>query len=254
MEVGVLGKKVKALCVIPARYGSSRFEGKPLAEISGIPMIKRTYMQAMKSDRLDAVVVATDDIRIVRFCESENIAVILTSDKCLTGTDRVAEVALHKTYSDYEFYINIQGDEPIIDPSVIDQLVESYVEYGDRYTAYNLYKFIDDLSDINSDSIVKIIVNENNELMYASRLPIPFSKSGIPYIYKMQVPAYGYTSEALNVFSKTEKTINEKFEDVELLRFIDLGFKLKMIETNAASIAVDFHEDVLKVEQYLALI
>jgi 3-deoxy-manno-octulosonate cytidylyltransferase (CMP-KDO synthetase) len=251
MEVGVLGDKVKAVCIIPARYGSSRFEGKPLANIDGVPMIKRTYMQAMKSETIGTIVVATDDKRIFSFCESENINVIFTSNKCLTGTDRVAEVAKHKNYSDYDFYINIQGDEPIIDPIVIDQLVNAYIKYGDNYIAYNLYKKIENISDISSSSIIKVIVNVDNELMYMSRLPVPYSKSNLLPVYKMQIPAYGYTSAALDMFSKYSKTLNEQFEDIELLRFIDLGYKLKMIETNAVSISVDFPEDILKIEKYL---
>jgi 3-deoxy-D-manno-octulosonate cytidylyltransferase len=251
MEVGVPGNKIKTLCIIPARYGSSRFKGKPLAKIDGVPMIKRTYIQAVKSKTIDAIVVATDDNRIFSFCESENMSVILTSNNCLTGTDRVAEVAKHKNYSDYDFYINIQGDEPIIDPIVIDQLVSAYIKYGDNYIAYNLYKKIENISEVNSNSIIKVVVNEDNELMYMSRLAVPYSKSNLLPAYKMQVPAYGYTSTALDVFSKYSKTINEQFEDVELLRFIDLGYKLKMIETNAVSISVDFPEDVLKIEKHL---
>ncbi|MPL78165.1 8-amino-3,8-dideoxy-manno-octulosonate cytidylyltransferase [bioreactor metagenome] len=241
-------KNISVLCVIPARYKSSRFEGKPLTLIDGVPMIKRTYEQAIKSNLLDKVIIATDDIRIKNYCEEENIPVIMTSDNCLTGTDRVAEVA---NKFDYDFYINVQGDEPVIDPNVISQLVEEYIRYGDEYIAYNLYKIIKDNDEINSDTIIKVIVNQNDELMYMSRLPIPFSKSNLLPDFKQQIPVYGFTKKALIEFTKYEKTINEQYEDIELLRFIDLGYKLKMTKTDASSIAVDVPNDVIKVENFL---
>lgn len=241
-------KDLSVLCVIPARYKSSRFDGKPLVEINGIPMIKRTYLQAKKAPLLDKLLVATDDQRIVDYCESEEIPVILTSSSCLTGTDRLAEVA--KSHY-YDFYINIQGDEPIIDPAVISQLINEYNTYGEKYIVYNLFKVLDDSADINSDSIVKVIVNEKDEAMYMSRLPVPFSKTSVTPSYRQQIPAYGFTREALNIFSQYDKTINERFEDIELLRFIDLGYNIKMSETFVESIAVDFPRDVVKVSNFL---
>jgi len=241
--------KLSVLGVIPARYQSSRFEGKPLVKIEGIPMIKRTYMQATKSELLTDVIVATEDQRIMDYCQSENIPVMLTSDKCLTGTDRLVEVG---EQMDYDFYINIQGDEPVIDPSTISQLVTEFQTYGDQYIAYNLYKIIDDQDEINSQTIIKVIVNQNDELMYMSRLPIPYSNSDAVSVFKQQIPVYGFTKKALKVFKQKSKTLNEQFEDVELLRFVDMGYGLKMCETFADSIAVDVPSDVQKVERFLA--
>ena len=129
----MLKKSGKILGVIPARYKSTRFEGKPLALINDIPMIKRTYDQAKKSIKLNELIVATDDQRIVDYCESESIPIIMTSEYCLTGTDRLAEVS---TKLDYDLYINIQGDEPIIDPMSISQIIDSYQKYGDEYKLY----------------------------------------------------------------------------------------------------------------------
>jgi len=241
-------KKLSVLGVIPARYKSTRFEGKPLIKINGVPMIKRTYSQAIKSTQLDGLIVATEDKRILEYCETENIPVMMTSDECLTGTDRLAEVArIH----DYDFYINIQGDEPVIDPEAITQLVNEYKRYGDRYAVYNLYKIITDKREIISNTIIKVIVNEKDELMYMSRLPVPYSNSDLVPQFRQQIPVYGFTREALKVFSGHVKTINEQFEDIELLRFVDLGYKLKMIESFVDSIAVDVQEDVAKVEKYL---
>ncbi|WP_197471942.1 3-deoxy-manno-octulosonate cytidylyltransferase, partial [Oleiphilus sp. HI0067] len=244
---------MRILGVLPARYKSTRFEGKPLVSIAGVPMIKRTCQRAMLSDSLDEVVVATEDERIEQYCRSENIPVVMTSDSCLTGTDRIAEVA---EMLDYDFYINIQGDEPVIDPVVVDQLVEQYKKHGDSYIAYNLYKIISDQKEIQSNTIVKVVVNALDELMYMSRLPVPFSNvKGVESVYRQQIPVYGFTKQALKVFAEQGclgKTINEQFEDVELLRFVDLGYKLKMTETTADSIAVDVPDDIKKVERFLS--
>ena len=238
----------KVLGVIPARYKSTRFEGKPLTLIDGIPMIKRTYIQAKKSTLLDDLIVATDDKRIYDYCQKENINVCMTSDTCLTGTDRLAEVA--QSYP-ADLYVNIQGDEPVIDPQSIEQIVQIFKEYSDDYMVYNLYKVITDEDEINSQTIVKVIVNEFNDVMYMSRLPVPYSNSGLNQDFKQQIPVYGFTKKALEVFSQYSKTINEQFEDVELLRFIDLGYKIKMTETTVDSIAVDIPADVKKVETFL---
>jgi len=238
----------KILGVIPARYKSTRFEGKPLVLIDGIPMIKRTYIQAKKSQLLDDLVVATDDKRIVDYCDSENIPTVMTTSNCLTGTDRLAEVSQKL---DYDLYINIQGDEPVIDPKSISQIINTYHSYGNDYMVYNLYKVITDIKEINSKTIIKVIVNEQDEVMYMSRLPVPFSNSKLIQDFKQQIPVYGFTKEALSIFSKYKKTINEQYEDIELLRFIDLGYKIKMSETTVDSIAVDVPSDIIKVENFL---
>lgn len=241
-------KKTKILGVIPARYKSTRFEGKPLALINGIPMIKRTYNQAKKSELLDELVVATEDTRIVNYCESEGIPVIMTSQNCLTGTDRLAEVSKKM---DFDLYVNIQGDEPVIDPNAISQIVDIYHQYGNEYMVYNLYKIIEDMDEVNSRTIIKVIVNEQDEVMYMSRLPVPFSNSGLVQQFRQQIPVYGFTKDALSIFSNHKKTINEQYEDVELLRFVDLGYKIRMSETKVDSIAVDVPADVKKVEMFL---
>lgn len=235
--------------VIPARYQSSRFEGKPLALIDGIPMIKRTYNQASKCKLLDRLVVATDSEKIFDYCKDSQIDAVMTSDKCLTGTDRIAEVARKL---DYDLYINIQGDEPVISPETITQVVEAYQRHGDDFVAYNLYKKITpEIEPPECDTIIKVIVNEKSELVYMSRQAVPFSKSGKQQKFYKQVCVYGFTPLALNLFSGQPKTCNEQFEDIEILRFIDLGYKVKMIETTYDSIAVDVPSDIDKVEDFL---
>lgn len=239
---------LRILGVIPARYKSSRFEGKPLCMIQNIPMIKRTYDQAIKSKLLNKLVVATDSNKIKEYCESENIPVIMTDENCLTGTDRIAEVSKSMYY---DLYVNIQGDEPVIDPFSIDEVVSEFKMYGEEYVAYNLFKIIDTNDEVDADTIIKTIVNEKDELMYMSRLGIPYNKSEKEPIFKKQVCVYGFTKKALELFSSRDKTLNELHEDIEILRFLDMGYKVKMKETKVDSIAVDIPSDVLKVEEFL---
>lgn len=238
---------MKLIGVIPARYHSSRFQGKPLYLISGIPMIKRTFMQVIQASCLSDVYVATDNELIYDYCRNESIPVMMTSVNCLTGTDRVAEISQN---INADLYINIQGDEPVIDPLAIEEIANEYKLYSNEYIAYNLYKMISKEEAI-SDTIIKVTTNNKDELVYMSRSIIPYEKNNLQIQYKKQVCVYGFTKESLEIFSKFKKTSNEKHEDIELLRFIDLGYKVKMKETKCASIAVDIPSDVIKVEEYL---
>lgn len=238
----------RVLGVIPARYKSSRFPGKPLAKILDVPMIKRTFDRASQSELLDYLVVATDDDKIEDYCNSVDIPVIRTSEDCLTGTDRVAEVAKNL---DYDFYVNIQGDEPLISVEAIDAVIHQFNVYGTSYPVYNLYKEIEDLSEFESNTVIKVLVNEENELVYMSRYPVPFNKSGLELKPKKQVCVYGFTPGGLIQFSQKDKTINEKYEDIEILRFIDSNQKVKMAQVYNETIAVDRPEDIIKVENYI---
>lgn len=235
--------------VIPARYESSRFEGKPLAEIAGVPMLKRTYDRAKQSALLDELLVATDDERIAAYCEREGLGCIMTSKECLTGTDRVAEVMRN---TDFDLYVNIQGDEPVIDPRTIDQVVEAYRTHRDEYIAYNLYKKVEPDEEPESPTVIKVIVNEKNELMYMSRHPVPFEKGVNKKGYLKQVCVYGFTRKALEVFSSSGKAPVEMSEDIEILRFLEKGYKVGMVETTFDSIAVDVPEDISRVENWLS--
>jgi 3-deoxy-D-manno-octulosonate cytidylyltransferase len=234
------------LGVIPARYNSKRFEGKPLAKIKGIPMIKRVYIQCKKSTLLERVVVATDSEKIYDYCKSEEIDVIMTSKDCLTGTDRVAEVS---TIIDADAYVNIQGDEPVINPEEIDRIIEEFRKNGDKYLVYNMFEKL--RKDVLNPAIVKVIINESSELMYLSRSLIPFNQGNLSAFFNKQVGLYIFTKNALRDFSSHKKTRNEQFEGIEILRYLDLGYKIKMVQFHHESIAVDFPEDVLKVESFL---
>ncbi len=246
----IFGKVIplKILGVIPARYNSSRFQGKPLTLINNVPMIKRTFDSVKKSKLLDKLIVATDDLKIKKYCDKEDIPVVMTSNKHLTGTDRIAEVAQKEHY---DLYINIQGDEPVIDCKAINQIVEEYKKNSQFYNVFNLYKKIKSKDEVSSSAIIKVIVNHNDELMYMSRSSIPFNKSSKRSIYNKQVCIYGFTKKALLLFANRDKSHNEQFEDIEILRFLDLGLPVKMLQTSYNSISVDVPSDVKKVEDFL---
>lgn len=235
--------------VIPARYQSSRFEGKPLAVIAGVPMLKRTYDRVKDCAGLDHLTVATDDERIMTFCKDNRIPCVMTSNDCPTGTDRVAEVA---DSTDFDFYINIQGDEPLIELKAIEQVVEGYLQHREAYAAYNLYKKVESSEQPDSSSMIKVVVNESDELMFMSRHPVPFEKGANPVGFFKQVCVYGFTRKALADYAGWQRGPVESSEDVEILRFIEKGLKVRMIETDSESVAVDLPEDIQKVEERIA--
>jgi len=242
---------MKILGVIPARYESSRFPGKPLVDICGKPMIWWVYNQVEKVNKIDEVYVATDDKRIEKACLSYNMNVIMTSKEHKTGTDRVAEVA---QLIEADYYINIQGDEPLIEPQNIQKIVDLCGAEGKDFEIVNVMTKIRNKEDIQKSTIVKVIFNENNDLIYLSRLQIPFSKNGESIQYYKHLGLYSLTRNALLFFAKTPRAKIEKIEDIEMLRFLENGYKIKMLEVTSETIAIDVKEDlenVLKImEKY----
>ncbi len=233
--------------IIPARYKSSRFEGKPLAPILGIPMIKRVWSQCIKAINEENVYVATDSKRISDFCSNEGIRSIMTSKDCLTGTDRVFE-ASKKINAD--LYINVQGDEPIIDPSDISRVITASEEYPNDII--NAMSKISEENDFRSPSVPKVICDTEKNLLFMSRAPIPTNKNNDFVSAYKQVCIYAFPKHALELFaSNTSKTPIESIEDIEILRFLEMGIRVKMIEVSQSSIAVDYPEDIEKVENVL---
>ena len=240
---------MKKIGVIPAKFKSSRFPGKPLVKISGIPMIIRVAKIVSEALGKENTFVATEDDRIKKVVESYGYNVVMTSDNCLTGTDRVWEVA-QKIEAD--IYLNIQGDEPLIDPLDILKIADE----KERYPSYVINGMID--IESNEDPIninlPKVLVNNQNELIYMSRLAIPGIKDvslGKP-IYKKQVCIYAFNYKELKTFGESSKKSEyEKYEDIEILRFFDFSIPIKMVETSNSSLAVDVIEDIEKVELFL---
>ena len=234
------------IIVIPARYKSTRFPGKPLVMIKGKTMIQRVYEQCLKSISHDKIYVATEDKRILDYCQEKGIQCILTSDKCLTGTDRVGEIA---KLIDADYYINVQGDEPIFNPRDINLLIKELREKRESlYEVYCGFTKINEAERFFSKDVPKTVVNQKNELIYMSRSAIPGNKNGDFNIGFRQVCAYAFSKESLNKYcSLKKKTILEEQEDIELLRFLELGIKIKMIKMSEESIPVDRKEDIQRV-------
>ena len=235
---------MSVIAVIPARFRSSRFPGKPLADICGKPMIWWVYQQAKKVGLLDRVVVATEDDRIKAVCESMNMDVIMTSEKHPTGTDRVAEVA-QKLEGD--LYINIQGDEPLVEPEAIRTIVD-YCLKDEGTDVVNTMSAIDDEKVLHSDSVVKVAFNDRNEVIYLSRSIVPFNKGGSAVDYYRHMGMYGIRREALQFFAKTPRGRIERAEDIEMFRFIENGIRIKILPIKTSAIAVDRPEDIPLVE------
>ena len=238
---------MKYLIVIPARYKSERLPGKPLADIGGLPMIVRTYNQCKKVVSKDKIIVATDNLKIKKVCEKYKIKTIMTSTKCLTGTDRVAEVSKKINCN---FYINVQGDEPFFNPLDLKKLIDEAKKNPNRI--FNGYTEIKDKDLFFNSSIPKLVFDKKNYLLYMSRASIPANKKYDFQRAWRQVCAYAYPKKALINFSKDKKkTPIEFFEDIEILRFLELGHKVKMIKMSNKSLSIDTANDLDKAEIYL---
>ena len=229
--------------IIPARYESSRLPGKALIELDGLPMIVRTWRQCAKAIEAKSIFVATDDFRIEAVCADFGIQTILTSPDCLTGTDRVAECALHL---DAEVLINVQGDEPVFNPEDLDKLIEAAHRYPDE--VLNGVCEIRDISQFECGSIPKVVTRADGRLLYMSRASIPTTKQ-FDYVKAWrQVCSYVFPYAALKAFaSQSTKTPLEQIEDIEILRFLELGFEVRMVPLSDDSISVDLPEDIEKV-------
>jgi 3-deoxy-manno-octulosonate cytidylyltransferase (CMP-KDO synthetase) len=240
-------KKMKIIGVIPARYKSSRFPGKPLADIHGKPMIWWVYKQAIKVKDFTEVYVATDDKRIEDKCIELGIKVIMTSESHETGTDRVGEVA-EKIAAD--LYVNIQGDEPLIEPDSITKAIRPF--YSDeKISVTTLMTKIRNQEDLLDITVPKVVVNVNNEAVFLSRLPIPYPKGNFKVNYYKQVCVYGFTPQSLRFYCRSERGAVERIEDIEILRFIEGGYIVKMVEVSQDTVAVDTEKDLENVRKII---
>lgn len=239
---------MKVLGIIPARYKSSRLPGKPLAQILGKPLIQYVCEIVEQALGKENFVVATDDQRIEDAVNALGYRSVMTSSDHLTGTDRLAEVA---TKIDADIYINIQGDEPLLDPKDILKTVEEKEKhFGSIINCMTKLRADEDPASL---TIPKVVTDRNNKLLYMSRAAIPGNKTGElhSYYYK-QVCIYAFNNEELELFRKhPSKTELESYEDIEILRFLELGKEIKMIEVESSSLAVDVPDDIIKVEKEL---
>ncbi len=235
--------------VIPARYGSTRLKGKPLIDIKGKTLIQRVYERVKKCKHLDELIVATDDDRIYNTTKGFGANVVMTSKECKSGTDRVAEVAI-KIGRNSDIFINIQGDEPLISPSVIDKLAYSLKEDKKLNMATAACPLVND-SDFNDPNIVKVVLNTKGYALYFSRSPIPFYRAEGFVKPLKHMGIYAYRKSFLLKFLKLKQSPLEKTESLEQLRVIENGYSIKVIISNEDSLGVDTPEDIERVKGLL---
>lgn len=230
--------------VIPARYQSTRLPGKPLVPLCGMPMIERTWRRSLEAVDAGLVYIATDDERIRQACESAGARVIMTPGDCLTGTDRVAVAA---DSLEVDFIVNLQGDEPVFNPDDLRALVQAAREHpGD---VINGCCPVQSEEEFRSPTVPKVVMRPDGRLLYMSRAAIPTDKAGRWVRSWRQVCAYAFPMPALRAFAaERQKTPLEEIEDIEILRFLELGYEVRMLPMSTVSVAVDTPEDVARAE------
>ena len=241
---------MKVLGIIPARYGSSRFPGKPLVEIKGKSMIQRVYERSLKSDVLNDVIVATDDERIYKHVLKFGGKAVMTSTDHQSGTDRCLE-ALEKSNEKYDVVINIQGDEPFIDPSQITDVANCFNDPDTDIAT--LVKRVHHVEELFNPSMVKVVINNKDQAMYFSRSVIPYLHE-VPeeqwtqqYEFLEHVGIYGYTTKALKEITQLPISSLEVHEKLEQLRWLENGYTIKVAYTNVDSEPIDTQEDLQRI-------
>lgn len=235
---------MKKRVYIPARFKSSRLPGKPLIKIAGKEMILHVCERVSEAVGVENVEVLTDDPRIFRVVELAGFSVSMTPEDCLTGTDRIAEAIKN---SDIDIAINVQGDEPLIPIEDVKRIFE----LANENEVLNCYTDITNINDLNRSTLPKVVFNEDSHLLYMSRAPIPNNKELAGESGFKQVCIYSFPRKALALYGLgTVKTSLESIEDIEILRLLEKGWKIKMLQANS-TVSVDVQEDVDKVESIL---
>lgn len=242
---------MKKIAIIPARYASTRFPGKPLVDIKGKPMVQHVYDTAVASGIFDKVIVATDDARIVNAVEAFGGNVALTSEDHQSGTDRCGEV-VQNLNEEFDIVINIQGDEPFIHVEQLQQLVSLFENPNTQIAT--LKKKLSSIDDVHNPNVVKVVAAEDKRALYFSRNPIPFTR-GIEksewldhHNYFKHLGIYGYRSEILLEVIKLEPSTLEVCESLEQLRWLQNSYSIFIDETQHESIGIDTPEDLEKIK------
>lgn len=236
----------KTIALIPSRYGSTRFPGKPLAIIKGKPMIQHVYENVMKTPGVDGVYVATDDERIFNAVTSFGGKALMTSSEHTCGTDRLAECARILKLDDDDLVLNIQGDEPLIRAEMVLDLISCF----DKEEVYmgTLKKLITVEEELSNPNVVKVINDVNDYAIYFSRYCLPFERDGKKAVHYKHIGAYGYKVWFLLKYSGMAKTALEKAESLEQLRVLENGYKIRVKETSWQTVGVDTPEQLAQVE------
>lgn len=237
---------MKSICVIPARYSSTRLPGKPLKDICGKPMICRVWERASRAKSVAEVIVATDDERILQAVENNSGRAVMTRSDHKTGTDRLAEVA--EKFPDVDVIVNVQGDEPLIEPSLIDELIAEFVADDDLQMA-TVATELTDADEMNNPNNVKVVLDRYNDALYFSRSLIPYPRNaGNAKVFK-HIGIYAYRRQFLIDYAKMEPTPLEKSESLEQLRALENGFKIRVIKSDCRFVGVDTEEDLKLVNE-----
>ncbi|MFY9133976.1 MAG: 3-deoxy-manno-octulosonate cytidylyltransferase [Bacillota bacterium] len=242
---------MKILGVIPARYGSTRLEGKPLADICGKPMIVRVWERALMVPSIDSLVVATDDGRIKEAVEKFNGKAVLTRKDHKSGTERAAEVCL--AYPDHDVVVNIQGDEPLVDPRIIDQVIQCLINAPEASMS-TVARVIKDESDYHNPNVVKLVMGSGGRVLYFSRSLIPYPRNAEGFQAYEHIGIYCYRRDLLLKLSGMEETPLEHAESLEQLRLLENGYQIQAVVTEYGedSLSVDTAADLEKVREIVA--
>jgi 3-deoxy-manno-octulosonate cytidylyltransferase (CMP-KDO synthetase) len=242
---------MKTLAVIPARYASTRFPGKPLVALAGKPMIERVWERVRQAESLSGIVIATDDERICNAVKAFGGEAVLTRSDHRSGTERVAEVAAMR--KDVEIFVDVQGDEPLIEPAAINQAVEALRSNAETSVA-TLAVPIGNPADIMDPNVVKAVLDFDGNALYFSRAPIPWVRdrgSPVHARHLKHLGLYVFRREALLDFPTFPQGDLERIEQLEQLRWLENGCRIRVVETEYDSIGVDVPEDIARVEQIL---
>jgi 3-deoxy-manno-octulosonate cytidylyltransferase (CMP-KDO synthetase) len=241
---------MKIICVIPARYESSRFEGKPLADIWGKPMIQHVYERVLKSHTVSYAAVATDDQRIFEAVKNFGGNVIMTSPQNRSGTDRIAEaISTIDDIEDTDIIVNVQGDQPIFEPSQIDEVAEPLVEDPTIDMSTLIYRIIRE-EEITHPNAVKVVFDRDKFAVYFSRATIPYVRKGVSEVsYYKHHGIYAYRKSFLMTFTSLEEGYLERLEALEQLRALEHGYRIKVVETPYDSVEVDTPEELERIRK-----
>ncbi|MEE2903523.1 MAG: 3-deoxy-manno-octulosonate cytidylyltransferase [Myxococcota bacterium] len=239
------------VAVVPSRFASTRFPGKPLALIDGVPMVIRVIRRASSAQLVDRVFVATDDERIAQVVREHNFEVVMTSKECASGTDRIAEAVTQLQSIAPKLVVNVQGDEPLLDPADIDQLISETLK--SQQPMGTLARVFDSLERFKDPNVVKVVRANSGQALYFSRSPIPNNPSKIDGLPLMHIGLYAYVPHALRKLASQAPTDLEICERLEQLRALETGINIHVALAASArsSIAVDVPEDVARVEDAL---
>jgi 3-deoxy-manno-octulosonate cytidylyltransferase (CMP-KDO synthetase) len=243
-----------AIAIIPARYGATRLPGKPLVMLDGKSMIERVWLRVRQASKISEVIIATDDARIMEAAAAFGATAVMTRSEHRSGTERIAEVAASASRQDQDIFVNVQGDEPLIEPEAIDSLVEA-IESDSDVSVATLMVPIARPADIMDPNVVKVVLDFDENALYFSRAPIPWVRdrdaAPVHAQHMKHLGLYAFRRAALLDFATLPVGDLERVEQLEQLRWMENGYKIRVAETSHDSVSVDVPEDVPRVELLL---